>query len=114
MQIDLSSESIEQWKSVKLNDSEFEVLVKPATFEERCADADRFSMSTSAHSDWLESRIRAAITNWRGLESPDGQPIPFSWKTLSTLCTRFPSVFAQLVTYTHWAFRETSEEASKN
>ncbi len=105
---------IEDWRPITVGEDSFEVRVKAATMGDRLADTEHLSLSDSTDGSWLENRLRSSIVDWRGVQSPDGKPIPFSWEALSALCTAKPAVLTQLVMRAHEAFREATETEAGN
>lgn len=108
-----------RWVPIQLPEGEFEIGIRPPTFEELCADSDGVRPNYS-------SRIERFVTDWRGISCPatdmtDPQnpvqtttPIPFSVGDLKRLCTQYPAVFTQVMNAVNRVYRGLDEGQAKN
>ena len=71
-----------QWKKVKCSAGEFELLLRRPSYDEALEDVVSFGPRA------LAKRMEHTIVDWRGIETRDGKPVPFSPKNLSALIER--------------------------
>lgn len=117
--ISLSDERAEKWVPIKLPQGEFEIAIRPPTFEELCQDAERYAGAQMA-------RLERSVVNWRGLhrrvmDTTDpankvekSEPLPYSFADLKRLCGQHRSVFSQVVAAVNRVWRGLDEDESKN
>lgn len=98
-----------KWETVQLDNGEsFEILCRNPTYEEQLADLER-------PGGYLERRIQALVSDWRGVQNTAGNPVAFSWEALAMLCQQKPVVSRILARITSTRFvSATTEEAEKN
>jgi hypothetical protein len=107
-----------RWATVKIPGGEFEVGIRPPTFDEQVADLERFGQQLP--------RLKRHVVDWRGLErrvvdttNPDAhvetsQPWPFSWEDFRRLCGRHPGVLTQVAAEVGRVFRGLGEAEAGN
>lgn len=96
------------WESVNLGEAgSFEVFVGRPKWGEMLADSESFQ-------GFAESRIRAVITDWRGLVDESGEPVPFTHENLIQLCESHPLAFQRLAALASGMFFSVGESDRKN
>jgi hypothetical protein len=65
-------------------DNQFAIVVRTPSYAERMSDCgiELSAMQKSAGMDDLLKHRMGFVVDWQGVEDSDGQPIPFSQKTL--------------------------------
>lgn len=80
------------WELVELGEAgSFEVFVSRAKWGDLLADSETFQ-------GFSERRLKAVITDWRGLIDENGEAVPFSHEMLIELCEAHPLAFQRLAT----------------
>lgn len=117
--ISLTDERQETWVPIKFPQGEFEIAIRPPTFEDLCADNDRIEGVT-------RGRLESCVVNWRGLNQrvmdttdpnnhvESSQPIPFSIKDFFRLCTAHPLVFEGAAMAVNRMYRGLDPVSAKN
>ncbi len=90
--------------SLGIGEEEIEVKLRRPKLDDLLADYDQPRDRASTR------RVQAALCDWRGISDESGKPIPFSWKSLASLCDAFPQLFyniAHLVDGLYFGMTET-------
>lgn len=72
-----------EWRSIETAEGSLELLTRRPT----AGDQLEFLLAGSPAERWL-ARLHATVTDWRGVEDEQGQPVPFSIESLVLLCSQ--------------------------
>lgn len=53
-------------------------------------------LSSASSIEFLESRIRASVSDWQGVENDNAEPVPFNWPALQSLFTAYPQALSRV------------------
>ena len=77
---------VNQWVAIPLGaEQTLEIEVKRPTFADQVAAL--LAVDEVSH---IRTRIQASVVNWRGVVTPEGADVPFSWSMLESLLTIYP------------------------
>lgn len=91
-----------RWATIQIPEGDFEIGIRPPTFEEMIADHEQIRTS-------LLNRMERHIVDWRGLNQKivdttdpanhveKSEPLPFSFGDLRRICGQRRSVFSQVL-----------------
>ena len=95
------------WRTIELGaGATIEIAIKRPTLGEQLAALDD-SRGESLQAYLLRSRI----VDWRGVNDPFGQAVPYSWDHLSTLCMDYPDAIWELLTAVRAVFARGEPDA---
>ena len=94
------------WKRIELGaNASIEIAIKRPTLGEQ------LSVLEETRGDSLQAfLLRSRIVDWRGVNDPTGQPVPYSWNTLSLLCVSYPDAIWDLLSAVRTVLTTGSDE----
>lgn len=108
------------WRKIELESGEsFEVYVTRPSYAQRM-QLHGMDMATlqvpnpDIEVQIAEHRLKACITNWRGVNDDHGKPVPFDWDAVGRFVEQAPELFGILVRFSREAFRGVTEDRLKN
>jgi len=109
------------WRTLKAGDQTFEVHVRQPKWGDKTRAHGLTILSgaygeegVEAFANLADHKIMATVTDWRGVVTESGEPIPFSFDGLTALCEDFPTLFHDLLDLANEAWKGLSEEHEKN
>jgi hypothetical protein len=93
-----------KWVTVNLGNDSMEVEVRSPTYKELVEDVF----------GGTEARLKRCIVNWRGVNDPEGNEVPFSWPNVERLASAFPAFVTAMVVAVDQVYFGEPGERSKN
>lgn len=108
-----------RWVTIQTQEGDFEIGVRPPTFDEMIRDHEEIRTS-------LTARMERHVVNWRGLnrrivDTTDphnkvekSEPWPYSFEDLKRICGQRRAVFSQVLAAVNRVYRGLDEAEAKN